>query len=133
MNCVQIIGRLCKDVDLKTVALKDGDLSVARYTLAVDRRGKKDEADFISCVCFGKTADFAGRYLCKGMKIAVEGRIQTGSYEKDGRKIYTTDVVVENHYFCESKKAEKKEEQEEDDDFMSIPAGIEDEMPFARG
>lgn len=105
------------------------DMTISRYTLAVDRRGGKD-ADFISCVCFGKTADFAQKYLSKGTKIAIEGRIQTGSYEKDGRKVYTTDVVVENHYFCESKREER--EQAAADDFLNIPDDIAEEMPFGK-
>ena len=81
---------------------------MSRYRLAVDRQRKQDEeqtADFISCVCFGKTADFANKYLRKGAKIAIEGKIQTGSYEKDGVKHYTTDIIVDRHEFCESKQS----------------------------
>lgn len=127
MNTVVLIGRLCKEVDFKIAAGRDGDMPIARYTLAVDRKGKKDEADFIPCVCFGKTADFASKYLHKGMKIAVEGRIQTGSYtNRDGQKVYTTDVIVDSHEFCER----KTEEQKRQDDFMNIPPDIEEEMPF---
>ena len=99
MNKVVLIGRLTNDVEART----SNDMTIARYRLAVDRR-KKDEADFISCVCFGKTADFAERYLKKGSKVAVTGRIQTGSYEKEGRKVYTTEVVVEDHEFCEKRE-----------------------------
>ena len=87
MNKFIGIGRLCKDVETRIAATKDGDITIARYTIAIDRKGKKDETDFISCVCFGKTAEFAEKYLAKGMKVAIEGRIQTGSYEKDGRKV----------------------------------------------
>lgn len=132
LNKCIIIGRLCKDVENMIAAGKDGDLSISRYSLAVDRKGKKDETDFISCVCFGKTADFAAKYLSKGMKVAIEGRIQTGKYEKDGRTVYTTDVVVENHEFCEGKKTEEGHKQDDVDSFMNVPEGIEDEMPFAR-
>lgn len=132
LNKVILIGRLCKDVENRIAAGKDGDLSISRYTLAVDRKGKKDETDFINCVCFGKTADFASKYLIKGMKVAIEGRIQTGKYEKDGRTVYTTDVVVENHEFCEGKKADAETKQADVDDFMNVPLDAEDEMPFAR-
>lgn len=104
MNKVNLIGRLTHDPEIKSTA---SGTAVARYSLAVERRYKKDEeqtADFINCVCFGNTAEFVGKYLTKGMKIAVSGRIQTGSYTKDdGQKVYTTDVVVEEHYFCESR------------------------------
>lgn len=104
MNKVILIGRLVADPDFKVLPT---GISVARYRLAVDRAYSKDgnrEADFISCVAFGKGAEFAGNYLNKGTKIAIEGRIQTGSYEKpDGTKAYTTDVIVDRHEFCESR------------------------------
>lgn len=96
MNVVVLAGRLTKDPEVYT-----GTTTVAKYTLAVDKRN--DDTDYISCVAFGKGAEFAQKYLHKGMKIIVEGHIQTGSYEKDGRKVYTTDVVVENHEFAEKK------------------------------
>lgn len=105
MNKVILIGRLVADPEVTNTQTGK---AVARYRLAVDRQRKKDgqqEADFISCVAWDKGADFASRYLHKGTKIAVEGRIQTGSYEKDGVKHYTTDVIVERHEFCESKSA----------------------------
>lgn len=105
MNKVILIGRL---VAAPEVMNTQSGKAVARYRLAVDRQRKKDgqqEADFISCVAWDKGADFAHRYLTKGTKIAVEGRIQTGSYEKDGVKHYTTDVIVERQEFCESKNA----------------------------
>lgn len=125
MNIVCLMGRLTKDVDVRNTA----DTTVARYTLAVDRFGKDKGADFISCVCFGKTADFAQKYLRKGMKIAIGGRIQTGSYtNKEGNKVYTTDVIVDSHHFCESKTSESKEETQ--DDFMNVQAGIDDEVPW---
>lgn len=103
MNCVVLSGRLTSDPKVSEKA--------TNFTLAVDRKFKKDgeqTADFISCVTFGKTAEFVGKYLEQGTKIIAEGRIQTGSYEKNGQKIYTTDVVVESVEFAESKKAETK-------------------------
>ena len=106
MNKAILIGRLTADPEIRQT---QSGTSVARYRLAVDRPKKQDgsdqEADFLSCVCFGKSADFAGKYLHKGTKIAVEGRIQTGSYEKDGAKHYTTDIIVDRHEFCESRQA----------------------------
>lgn len=108
MNKVILMGRLVKNPEVK--ADTSGNISMARYTLAVDRmRTKKDEdpgADFINCVVFGKSAEFAKNYLRKGTKIAIEGRIQTGSYtNKTGQKVYTTDVVIERQEFAESKAA----------------------------
>jgi len=132
MNKVILMGRLTKDPDIRG----EGTSLVARYTLAVDRRYKRDEnesADFISCVAFGKGAEFAEKYLKKGMKIVVCGRIQTGSYtNKDGAKIYTTDVIVEEHDFAESKNSSgsSSDETSTDADFMSIPDSVRDEMPF---
>lgn len=103
MNKVVLIGRLTSEPEIRhTQAQK----AVASYRLAVDRQFKKDgqpSADFISCVAWGSNAEFCQKYLHKGMKIAVEGRIQTGSYEKDGVKHFTTDVIIEHHEFCESK------------------------------
>lgn len=102
MNKVILIGRLTKEPEMRT-----GNTTVTRFTVAVDRRTKDGQtADFPSCVAFGKTAEFISKYFHKGMKIAIEGRIQTGSYEKDGKKVYTTDVVVENAEFVESKSNE---------------------------
>ena len=132
MNKVILMGRLTKDPDIRG----EGTGIVARYTLAVDRRYKRDEnesADFISCVAFGKGAEFAEKYLKKGMKIVVCGRIQTGSYtNKDGAKIYTTDVIVEEHDFAESKNSSgsSSDETSTDADFMSIPDSVRDDMPF---
>ena len=97
------IGRLVANPE---VAMTQGGTKVARYRIAVNRAKKQDgtqEADFINCVCFNKSADFVEKFLNKGTKIAVVGRIQTGSYEKDGQRIYTTDIIVEEHEFCESK------------------------------
>ena len=106
-------------------------MAVARYILAVDRRVAKQEqkADFISCIAFGKNGEFVEKYLKKGTKIAVSGRIQTGHYEKDGQTIYTTDVVVEEHEFCESTKG-REEQKPGIDDFMAIPDTMEEELPF---
>lgn len=110
MNKFFGIGRLTKDPEI----MHKGETNIARYSLAIDRR--KGEADFINCVCFGRAADFAEKYLQKGMKIAVAGRIQTGSYKtKDGRTVYTTDIVVEEHEFCEGRKAQEGPQRGTDD------------------
>ena len=102
---------------------------MARYTLAVDRRGKKDETDFINCIASRKAAEFAEKYLRKGMKIAVTGSIQTGSYtNKEGQKVYTTDVIIDSHEFCEKKENSVK--PQDDDDFMVLSGGEEIELPF---
>lgn len=120
-------------------------MCIASYRLAVERRGKKVEgqqsADFISIKAFGKGGEFAEKYLHKGMKVAVSGHIQTGSYtNRDGKKVYTTDVIADEQEFCENKAANDtaqnytpKEPQKEKppiDDFMSIPNGIDEELPF---
>lgn len=105
MNKVILIGRLVADPEIRYT---QSGKAVASYRLAVDRPFKQDgqqEADFINCVAWCKTGEFAGNYLRKGTKIAVEGRIQTGSYEKDGVKHYTTDIVVDRHEFCESRSS----------------------------
>lgn len=108
MNKVILMGRLTKDPDIRNTQTADGTITIARYTLAVDRRRSKtaedQTADFISCVAFNKNGDFAEKYLHKGTKIVVVGRIQTGSYtNKEGQKVFTTDVVVEEHDFAERK------------------------------
>ena len=133
MNKVILMGRLTKDPDMRG----EGTSLCARYTLAVDRRYKKDgedSADFISIVVFSKGAEFAEKYLKKGMKIVVTGRIQTGSYtNKDGQKVYTTDVIAEEQEFAESKNsnsADAGNAASKDDDFMSIPDSVKDDMPF---
>ncbi len=121
MNKAILIGRTTKDPDVKYTQDK---LAVAHFTLAVDRKGKDKKADFIACVSFGKTAEFIEKYIKKGTKIAVEGRIQTGSYEKkNGEKAYTTEVVVEQVEFAQSKGEEKPENAGSYDDFMDIPEG----------
>ena len=111
---------------------------VARYTLAVDRKFKQEgqpNADFINCIAFGKLGEFAEKYLHKGTKIAVTGRIQTGSYtNKDGQKVYTTDVVVEEQEFCESKSqsnSQPQPTQSNDNSWLNIPDGVEDSLPFS--
>lgn len=132
INKVVISGRLTRDPDMRG----EGTSLCARYTLAVDRRYQKDgeqQTDFISCVAFGKGAEFAEKYLKKGMKIVVCGRIQTGSYtNKDGAKIYTTDVIVEEHDFAESKNSSgsSSDETSTDADFMEISQEDKDSMPF---
>ena len=128
------MGRLVRDPDVR-YAQNENSTAVARYTLAVDRRYKRDgeqTADFISCVCFGKTAEFAERYLHQGTKIVIEGRIQTGSYtNKDGVKVYTTDVMVESSEFAESKSASgDTSKPTSNDGFMDIPDDAPDELPF---
>jgi single-strand DNA-binding protein len=145
MNKVVLMGRLTRDPDVR-YSQGGQPMAIARYTLAVDRRrGRSDSdqqtADFISCVAFGKAGEFVEKYLHKGMKICVSGRIQTGSYTKqDGTKVYTTDVIADEQEFCENKAANDtaqnytpKETQKETppiDDFMSIPGGIDEELPF---
>lgn len=115
MNKVVLMGRLTKDPDAR-YASGEGGTAVARYTLAVDRRFKRDgeaTADFIPCVAFGKSAEIAGQYFRKGTKLTISGRIQTGSYTgKDGQKVYTTDVVVEEQEFAESKNAAENAPQD---------------------
>lgn len=123
MNVAILMGRLTKKPEIRTTT--DG-LSIASYTLAVDRL--KGEADFINIKAFGKGADFAEKYLDKGMKIAVTGRIQTGSYtNKEGRKVHTFDVVADRQEFCER----KAESAQTHDGFVTVPDGIDDELPFA--
>ena len=137
MNKVILIGRVVRDADIR-YSQGANTTCVARYTLAVDRKFKQEgqpTADFIKCIAFGKLGEFAEKYLHKGIKIAVTGRIQTGSYKnKDGNTVYTTDVVVEEQEFCESKSSNQSQgndiPQTSSDDFMSIPDGVEDGLPF---
>lgn len=130
------IGRLTADPEVR-YSQGENPLCIARYRLAIDRKYKKEgepEADFISCVAFGKQGEFAEKYLHKGMKIGVEGRIQTGSYEKDGHKVYTTDIVVEAHDFCESKGTASSPAPQNDnvaDGFIPIGDIADEELPFA--
>ena len=147
MNKVILMGRLTRDPEVR-YSQGENATAVARYTLAVDRRfnrnGDENTADFINCVAFGRAGEFAEKYFRKGIKIAITGRIQTGSYtNKDGVKVYTTDIVVEDQEFAESKNAAAANgggyRQESrpapsaaiDDGFMNIPDGVEDEgLPF---
>lgn len=140
VNKVILMGRLTRDPDIRYTQTNGSQESmcVARYTLAVDRRGAKDghqSADFIGCVAFGKNGEFAERYLKQGTKIAITGRIQTGSYtNRDGQKVYTTDVVIEEQEFAESKRAAGQEQAgytDTGDGFMSIPDGVDEELPFS--
>lgn len=127
MNKVFLIGRLTKNPDVRT----SGETVIARYTLAVDRRIAKGEkaTDFISCVAFTRKAEFAEKYLHKGSKIAITGRIQTGSYtNREGHKIYTTDVVVEDQEFVEKKQPEPQNDEPQNNDFEDIPD--DEELPF---
>ena len=136
MNKVILIGRVVRDAEIR-YSQGANTTCIARYTLAVDRKFKQEgqpTADFINCIAFGKLGEFAEKYLHKGIKIAVTGRIQTGSYKnKDGNTVYTTDVVVENTEFCESKNSSGSSAEPQpkpDDSFMSIPDGIDEELPF---
>ncbi len=145
MNKVILMGRLTRDPEIR-YSQAEQSMAVARYTLAVDRRFRRDgdqqTADFINCVAFGRQGEFAEKYLRKGMKIAVTGRIQTGSYtNREGQKVYTTDVVVDDHEFAESKAASENSGgfvpmdrpspgAAAGDGFMNIPDGIDEELPF---
>lgn len=134
------MGRLTRDPEIKS-SQGEKSTTIARYTLAVDRRFKRDNeqnADFIGCVAFGKSAEFAEKYFRQGIKVVVTGRIQTGSYtNKDGQKVYTTDVVVEDQEFAESNATSQQNQQNnstpatDSDGFMNIPDGIDEEMPFS--
>lgn len=150
MNIVILMGRLTRDPDVRYTA-GENSTAIARYTLVVDRRFARREdngngqcADFIGCVAFGKSAEFAEKYLHQGIKIVITGRIQTGSYiSRDGNKVYTTDVVVEDQEFAESKAADSGSRSEtprqhnglskapvDESGFMNIPEGLDDELPF---
>ena len=136
MNKVELIGRLTRDPDIR---YSQSGMAVARYTLAVDRRGKDKGADFIGCIAFDKGAEFAEKYLKKGTKIAIVGHIVTNNYtDRDGRKVYATDIVVDEHEFVESKKQEPANDNGSFQDmdtmnegFMAIPEGADDTgLPF---
>ena len=148
MNKVILMGRLTRDVEVR-YSQGETSTAVARFSLAVDRRFQRDSsdqnADFINCVAFGRAAEFAERYLRQGTKIAITGRIQTGSYtNRDGVKVYTTDIVVEEQEFAESKAASGSQVSNNTyqaspapspradigDGFMNIPDGIDEELPF---
>ena len=149
MNKVILMGRLTRDPNVHYTA-GDNPMGIARYTLAVDRRIKREgeaTADFISCIAFGKAAEFAEKYFRQGIRIVVSGRIQTGSYtNRDGNKVYTTDVVVEEQEFAESKNSAAGNSNAQSntaagqptgsttvdaDGFMNIPDGIDEELPFS--
>jgi single-strand DNA-binding protein len=135
MNKIILVGRLVRDTETR-VSQGDNTTYITRYTLAVDRRFKKDgepSADFINCVAFGKSAEFAEKYFFKGMKVGVTGHLQTSSYtNKEGQKVYTTDVVIEEQEFCESKQASEQPTPSSTvgDGFVKIPDGLEEELPF---
>jgi single-strand DNA-binding protein len=127
MNKTFLIGRTTKDIECRYTP--QTQKAVARFTLAVNRMRKEDGADFISCVAWGKTAEIMEKYVKKGHMVGISGRIQTGSYEKDGRKVYTTDVVVEDMEFLE--KREKNTPHDEPDEY--IPEGysaLDEDLPF---
>ena len=146
MNKVILMGRLTRDPEIR-YSQGEQSTAVARYTIAVDRRFRRDgdqqTADFINCVAFGRQGEFAEKYFRKGIKIAITGRIQTGSYtNREGQKVYTTEVVVEEQEFAESKNASSANTQsyqaapapapsaDAGDGFMNIPDGIDEELPF---
>ncbi len=139
MNKVILMGRLTKAPDIRQ-SQGQTPLVIARYTLAIDRRRTADgqqATDFIPCVALGKNGEFAEKYLTKGTKIMVEGRIQTGSYtNKDGQKVYTVEVMVESHEFVESKRGADGSSpvpvpETDSQGFMNIPEGIDEELPFS--
>ena len=149
MNKAILMGRLTRDPEIRYSQGADGSNAIARYTVAVDRRrktngdGTEQTADFIGCVAFGRSAEFAEKYLHQGTKVIVTGRIQTGNYtNKDGQKVYTTEVIVEEQEFAESKASASSNEATyapsrpepsaaAGDGFMNIPDGVEDEgLPF---
>ena len=142
MTKVILMGRLVRDPEVR-YSQGETSTAIARYTLAVDRRFKREgdqqTADFIGCVAFGRAGEFAEKYFRKGTKVLVTGRIQTGSYEKDGQRVYTTDVVVEEQEFAESKASGQDSSYQQaaatpssavGDGFMNIPEGLEEELPF---
>ena len=146
MNKVILMGRLTRDPEVTYSNGANGQMAIARYTLAVDRKFKRDgepSADFIRCVAFGKSGEFAEKYFHQGTKLVVEGRIQTGSYQdKDGKTVYTTDVVIEGQEFAESKSASESNSNvntqapplptpDNDDGFMNISDNVDDSaLPF---
>ena len=151
MNKVVLVGRLTRDPEVR-YSQGNNATAVARYTVAVDRRFKRDgepTADFIPCVVFGRSAEFAEKYFRQGMRVSISGRIQTGSYtNREGQKVYTTEVVVEEQEFAESKASSDSYAASHPqqsaapapsmpspgaasaDGFMNIPDGIDEELPF---
>lgn len=143
MNKAILMGRLTRDPEVRYTS-GENSLAIARYTLAVDRKIRKDgdaTADFIPCVVFGRSAEFVEKYFRKGLKIAIVGHVQTGSYtNREGQNVYTTEVVVEEQEFSESKNSGSGSSQQNapqpspdvgQDGFMNIPDGIEEELPFS--
>lgn len=142
MNKAIIMGRLTRDPEIRWTQAGNSQeqMCIARYTLAVDRRQKDAGTDFIPVVAFGKAGEFAEKYFKKGTKLVVTGRIQTGSYtNKEGAKVYTTEIVAEDQEFAESKAAGQQgngqaaagQPQTDDQGFMNIPDGIDEELPFS--
>lgn len=141
MNKAILMGRLTRDPEVR-YSQGENPTAVARYSLAVERRFKKEgeaDADFINIVAFGKAGEFAEKYFRKGMKVAITGRIQTGSYtNKEGQKVYTTDVIAEEQEFAESKASQAAQESNNNaggnnpvnDEFIQIPEGMIDDLPF---
>ena len=150
MNKVILMGRLTRDPEVRYSQGADSSMAIARFSLAVDRRGRRNngsdeqQADFLNCVAFGRQGEFVEKYLHKGTKIVLSGRIQTGSYtNKDGQKVYTTDIVAEDIEFAESKSSQGGNSNYSDNSgsgyapqgstdggFMNIPDGVEDDLPF---
>lgn len=138
LNKVFLLGRVTRDPEIR-YATGENAIAIANYSLAVDRRGKDAGTDFPNIVAFGKAAEFVEKYVHKGTKLVVEGRLQTDSYtDKDGHKVYTTKVIAESQEFAESKKTESEggssaePAQTDSDGFMNVPEGIgEEELPFA--
>ena len=132
MNNVSLTGRMARDPEIRYT---DGGVSIARFTVAVNRRKKDDPADFIGCIAFGKTAELLEKFFHKGMRIGLNGRIQTGSYEnREGRKVYTTDIIAEQVEFLDSKSDGNAQPEQKPDanGFVNIPDNVEDEgLPFA--
>lgn len=136
MNRVILVGRLTRDPDIRY--MQTDNTPIARYSLAVDRQAKNKETDFINCIAFGKNAEFAEKYLNKGTKILVEGRIQTGSYtNNNGQKVYTTDVVIDRHEFVESRQSAQASAPQQqynegfvNDGFMNVDYATEEGLPF---
>lgn len=125
MNKANLIGRVTKDIEVKQAT----NTMVAKFTLAVNRRKKDDGADFISCTAFGKTAEAMGQYVHKGDRVGIVGRIQTGSYEKDGNKFYTTDIIVEELDFLEGKRQDAEATATQGDSDFMTPTNTDD-LPF---
>lgn len=134
MNKVILMGRLTRDPEVRYTQ-GDKPTAVARYTLAINRTYKRQgepDADFINCVAFGRAGEFAEKYFKQGIRIIISGRIQTGSYtNRDGVKVYTTDIIVESQEFAESKSSSRPEETPDDNGFMNIPDGLDEELPFS--